>query len=176
MDQATRRHDSGAAGEDASAQAVDARPTRAQGCAPARPLPPVFVVEDDPAIATLITALLNKLGLANPVEYARDSTTAIEALAAGLAHSRLPILILLDLHLLHGTGFDVLRWSRDQSDLSDVPVVMLTGSAALDEVNEAQALGVASYLVKPVGFEALADVVRSLPTRWALLAPEHIDG
>lgn len=58
---------------------------------------------------------------------------------------------------------------RDDACLAEVPVVMLTATALLDEVNEAYALGIASYLVKPVAYDALVDVVRGLDTRWAIL-------
>jgi CheY-like chemotaxis protein len=133
-------------------------------------LPPVLVAEDDAQSRAVFVRLLAKLGIANPVRFAGDGQEAIDYLAAVAAGSEaVPVLIVLDLHMPRRSGLDVLRWVRERGSFARIPVVMLTGSAEMSDVTESHQLGVASYLVKPVGFGALSDVIRRLDLRWALL-------
>lgn len=117
----------------------------------------------------MFVRLLGKLRIANPVEFAEDGQVAIEYLAGVMTGQRpAPVVILLDLNMPRKSGLDVLRWIRDEQALPATPIVILTGSAEMHEVRECHDLGVASYLVKPVGFVALSDVLRGLDLRWAL--------
>ena len=126
----------------------------------------VLVADDDAVARELVVRYLRKLNLRNRVVLAPDGAAAISALGAMTAA---PPLVLLDLEMPQQSGLDVLRWLRARPDLAQVPVVMLTASATLDDIDEAYRLGIASYLVKPVGFAALQDVVRALTLPWVLL-------
>jgi DNA-binding response OmpR family regulator len=53
-------------------------------------------------------------------------------------------------------------------ELAQVPVVILSGDDRAENVTRAYSLGAASYLIKPVGFQALGAVVRALPLPWFL--------
>jgi CheY-like chemotaxis protein len=128
-------------------------------------LPPIVVVDDDAGSCLLMTRLLGRLGLCNPVVVA-GSVAAATDLVRGLP--RLPVLVLLDLGLPDGSGFDVLR-SLGRDALGNAGIVVLTGSDDLADVDTAYALGAHSYLVKPVAYEALGDVVHRLGLPWALL-------
>lgn len=129
---------------------------------------PVVVADDDELARELVVRYLEKLNLRNRVVRATDGTAAMAELAAlGTA----PCLVLLDLDMPGCSGLDVLRWLRTESSFPHAPVVMLTASATLDDIDEAYRLGIASYLVKPVGFAALQDVLRELALPWALLEP-----
>lgn len=126
----------------------------------------VVVADDDEAARVLVVHFLARLGLANRVLHAADGDEAVRILSD---RSLAPVLLLLDGHMPGRSGIDVLKWLRTESRLSAMPVVMLTASAELDEVNEAYELGIASYLVKPVGFSALLDVLRQTSMPWAIL-------
>lgn len=52
-------------------------------------------------------------------------------------------------------------------------VVILTGSSEVDDVDRAYELGISSYLVKPVGFSAMQDVLARLGVPWMLLTAEE---
>lgn len=132
-------------------------------------MPPVLVVEDDLISASVITGLVSSLGVANEVVVIGDGDSAIAWMDASRGPGTGPALVLLDLHMPGSSGLDVLRWMRGDGGYPSAPVVMLTGSAELADITEAYALGISSYLVKPVGFEALSDILRSLPLRWAIL-------
>lgn len=137
-------------------------------------LAPIFVVEDDAASAAVIAKQLTRLGLANPVHVARDGDEAVAWLArhADRATGPVPALILLDRHLPGRDGLEVLRWIHAQPDLRSVPVLILTAASDVAAISEAYALGVRSYLVKPIGFAALGEVVRGLALRWAIVPLE----
>ena len=129
---------------------------------------PLVVADDDELARELVVRYLHKLNLRNRVVQATDGAVAIAELAA---LEVAPCLVLLDLEMPVSSGLDVLRWLRTQSAFPHVPVVMLTASATLDDIDEAYRHGIASYLVKPVGFAALQDVLRELDLPWALLEP-----
>ncbi|HKY78039.1 MAG TPA: response regulator [Acidimicrobiia bacterium] len=134
----------------------------------------MLVAEDDSQSRAVFLRLLAKHGIANPVEFAEDGQEAIDYLTAVAARSEaVPVLIVLDLNMPRRSGLDVLRWLRERHVFSRIPVVMLTGSAELSDVTESHELGAASYLVKPVGFGALSDVIRRLDLRWGLLPAER---
>lgn len=135
----------------------------------APPLPPILIAEDDAEARRIFERLLQKLRVDNPIHFAEDGQVAIEYLAAVVGGERAsPVVVLLDLNMPRKSGLDVLRWLRTEGALPTTPIVILTGSAEMGEVRECHDLGVMSYLVKPVGFSALSDVLRGLDLRWAL--------
>ena len=86
----------------------------------------------------------------------------------------LPVLVLLDLKLPRKSGHEVLAWLREQPGLKRLPVAVLTSSRESADVNRAYDLRANSYLVKPVSFENLVEMVRALDVSWLILneAPE----
>jgi len=82
----------------------------------------------------------------------------------------LPMLVLLDLKLPRRSGLEVLAWMRQQgAPICRIPVVVLTSSKQSVDVNRAYELGANSYLVKPVTFEGLLDMVRALEMYWFMM-------
>jgi CheY-like chemotaxis protein len=82
-----------------------------------------------------------------------------------------PALMLLDLQLPRRSGHEVLEWLRAQeAGLRRLPVVVLTSSREPSDVNRAYELGANSYLVKPVSFDALLDMLRVVERYWLALA------
>jgi len=82
----------------------------------------------------------------------------------------LPALMLLDLKLPRKSGLEVLQWVRQQDGLKRLPVVVLTSSRETADVNRAYDLGANSYLVKPVAFESLLEMVKALNLYWMTLS------
>ena len=83
--------------------------------------------------------------------------------------SPLPVLILLDLKVPRRNGHEVLEWMRAQDGLRRIPVAVLTSSRERRDVDSAYDLGANAYLVKPVDFEELLRMVRSLHLFWLML-------
>lgn len=126
----------------------------------------VVVIDDDAMARELVVRYFGKLQLRNRVVQASDGDSGAQVLAD---ESLLPMLVLLDIEMPGRSGLELLRSMRGDPRLVDVPVVMLSGSAELTEVDEAYELGISSYLVKPVGYAALLDVLRSLDSPWAFV-------
>ena len=81
----------------------------------------------------------------------------------------MPAIILLDLNLPRVSGFEVLERLRRDPALHRLPVVVMTGSTSDPDVNRAYDLGANSYVVKPVTFGALSDMVQTLRLYWLIL-------
>jgi CheY-like chemotaxis protein len=133
----------------------------------------ILLVEDNPTDVLLIQRAFAKAKLANPVHVLADGDTAIAYLEGAGSYSNrteypLPVLILLDLKLPRRSGLEVLAWLREQETLKRIPVVMLTSSQERQDVNEAYDSGVNSYLVKPVEFEALFDMLKAVNLYWVM--------
>lgn len=78
----------------------------------------------------------------------------------------MPILILLDLKLPRRHGLEVLKWLREQPELRRIIVIILTASRENPDIVRAYDLGVNSYLVKPVGFAKLVDLMTQIDNYW----------
>ncbi|HFB83474.1 MAG TPA: response regulator [Thermodesulfatator sp.] len=134
----------------------------------------ILLVEDDPNDVILIKRAFDRARIANPIQVAQDGEEAIAYLAGSEPyHDRslypLPMLVLLDLKMPRKSGFDVLAWIRAQEGLRRLPVVVLTSSKDTPDINRAYDLGANSYLVKPVAFEALIEMVKTLGLYWLIL-------
>lgn len=134
----------------------------------------VLLVEDDPDDVELILHAFGKANITNPVTVMRDGEKAIEYLRGqnGSAE-RLkfppPGLILLDLKLPRRSGFEVLATVRATESVRRVPVIVLTSSNQENDIRRAYDEGANSYLVKPVGRDALVAMARSLHEFWMKL-------
>ncbi len=140
---------------------------------------PILLVEDSPDDALLIQRAFRKANLANPVQLVRDGEEAVAYLSGAPPYEDrtrfpLPVFMLLDLKLPRRSGLEVLAWVRQESVVKRLPVVVLTSSRESVDVNRAYDLGVNSYLTKPVGFEALLEMVKNVNLYWLVLN-EHPD-
>jgi CheY-like chemotaxis protein len=134
----------------------------------------VLLVEDNPTDVILIRRAFDKARLVNPVQVLGDGDAAVaylsgEAPYADRAKHPVPILMLLDLKLPRRSGLEVLEWVRRQPTLKRLPIVMLTSSREERDVNTAYDTGVNSYLVKPVEFEGLIEMLKNVQLYWLLL-------
>lgn len=134
----------------------------------------LLLVEDDPDHVLLIQRAFAKANLVNPLKVVRDGEAAVAYLAgtgefADRQRYPLPSLVLLDLKLPRKSGLEVLDWIRGHPTLRLLPVVVLTSSDEARDMERAYALGVNSYLLKPVRFEDLLDMVKSIGMYWLIL-------
>lgn len=127
----------------------------------------VLLVEDNEDDAELIGRAFRKARIGNPIHLANDGDRAVAAL--GVPADELPVLVLLDLKLPRRSGFEVLQWIRGNAATRRLPVVVLTSSRQSADVRQAYDLGANSYLVKPVGSDALTEMVRTLNLYWCVL-------
>ncbi|MBD2080434.1 response regulator [Leptolyngbya sp. FACHB-17] len=137
-------------------------------------VPPILLVEDDPKEVLLIQRAFRKAEIAADLHIINDGEQAIAYLAGqppfeDRVQYPLPMLILLDLKLPRRSGAEVLAWLRQQPGLKRIPVVMLTASREYADVNRTYDLGVNAYMVKPVSFNQLVEIVNTLHVHWLVL-------
>jgi signal transduction histidine kinase/ActR/RegA family two-component response regulator len=111
----------------------------------------VLVIDDDPATRDLLQRCLV------------DADLSVFAAANGeegvlLAQALRPDAIILDVILPDRDGWDVLRALKDDPELVDIPVIMLT---VVDERGKGLVLGATEYLIKPIDSEQLINLIRS---------------
>jgi CheY-like chemotaxis protein len=129
----------------------------------------ILLVEDNPLDVDLTLRAFSKRKLANPVTVARDGEEAMQLIEGWERGELPPALILLDLKLPKVDGLEVLARLKKHPKLRTIPVVMLTTSAEDSDVQAAYALGVNSYIVKPVSFDKFMDVAEKIEVYWGVL-------
>ncbi len=122
--------------------------------------PVVLIVDDEPGIVDFVELGLSHEGLT--VKAARSAREGLEALQRVR-----PQLVILDVGLPDGDGFDLLRRIRSSSD---VPVIMLTARGDLDDRVRGLDLGADDYIPKPFHFAELLARVRAQLRRQGLAA------
>ncbi|MFD5749466.1 response regulator transcription factor [Streptomyces sp. NPDC127033] len=125
------------------------------GAAPARP-GRVLVVDDEPAILDTVSRFLSFLGY-----DVRTAATAHEALA--VARDCLPELILLDVMLPDGDGFEVMR--RLRGDGLPHAVVFLTARDSRKDLVRGLTAGGDDYITKPFGLDEVAARIQAVLRR-----------
>jgi CheY-like chemotaxis protein len=127
----------------------------------------ILLVEDNPDDRELTLRALRQHRLANRIEVARDGAEALAFL--GAASVPLPKVVLLDLKLPKVSGLEVLEAIRADDRTRTLPVVVLTSSREEPDVKRCYELGVNSYIVKPVDFDAFVKAVADVGLYWLLL-------
>lgn len=77
-----------------------------------------------------------------------------------------PSLILLDLNMPRKDGREALKEIKSDPKLRNIPVVVLTTSKADEDIFRTYDLGVNSFIIKPVTFDGMVDVVKALGRYW----------
>ncbi|TRZ67761.1 MAG: response regulator [Methanothrix sp.] len=116
----------------------------------------IMLVEDNPDDVDLTIRDLKKNDLDRDLHVTADGRETLDALET-LADTRspLPDLILLDIGLPDLSGLDLLRKLKADHRFSRIPVVMLTGSEMVQDIQKSYDLGAVSYLMKPISVDEL---------------------
>ncbi|HSU52578.1 MAG TPA: response regulator [Candidatus Dormibacteraeota bacterium] len=131
----------------------------------------ILLAEDDTNDVVLLQRAFHKAGLRDCVRVVRDGEQAINYLSGkGIYADRdkypLPYLLLLDLKMPGTDGFEVLQWARGETDLKRLLIVVLTSSNLQTDVDRAYELGANSYLVKPVEFDEMVNLIQRFEAYW----------
>ena len=133
----------------------------------------ILMADDDADDRRLTQDALEDGRLANEVRFVQDGEELMVYLrqegkyaGAGAANAPRPGLILLDLNMPRKDGRTALKEIKSDPVLRQIPVVILTTSKADEDVYKSYDLGVNSYIVKPVTFDALVDILQTLEKYW----------
>lgn len=134
----------------------------------------LLLVEDNPNDVELTLHALKKSHLTNKIQVVRDGEEALNFFFGGKDagsnfHLNNPRVILLDLKLPKVDGMEVLKRLKGDPATKSIPVVVLTSSNEERDILETYALGVNSYIVKPVDFAKFVEAMRTLGMYWLML-------
>ena len=134
----------------------------------------ILLVEDNPDDVELTRIAFREAKVANNLVVVGDGAEALDYLFARGAYAGrnpddLPSIVLLDLNLPKVDGREVLQAIRANEKTRSVPVVVLTTSTEPFDVEASYALGVNSYIQKPVDFERFVWAVQQVGLYWLVL-------
>jgi two-component system, chemotaxis family, response regulator Rcp1 len=128
----------------------------------------ILLVEDSPGDIRLTREVLRDAKIANELHIVGDGEHAMAYLRreGDYANAPRPDLILLDLNLPRKDGREVLAELNADPHLHKIPVIVLTTSAAGEDIEHSYDLKAACYITKPIDLDEFISVVRSIETFW----------
>jgi CheY-like chemotaxis protein len=144
----------------------------------------ILMADDDADDRRLTRDALEESRLANDLRFVENGEELLDYLRhqgkfADTESNPRPGLILLDLNMPRKDGRTALKEMKADPDLRQIPVTVLTTSKADEDIFRSYDLGVNSYIVKPVTFEALVDILQTLEKYWfeiVELPPDALKG
>lgn len=131
----------------------------------------ILMADDDPDDRLLARDAFAEARMENRLVFVEDGEQVIDYLNrrgrfADTAKYPMPGLILLDLNMPRRDGREVLAEIKSDPAFKHIPVVVLTTSRAPEDVMKSYRNGGNSYIVKPVTFRELTEVVREIGRYW----------
>ena len=131
----------------------------------------ILLIEDNASDAELTLHAFQKYSRTKHIHLVRDGAEALDFVHRTGAYANrdehtLPKLILLDLKLPLVDGHYVLRQIRANPTVRHVPVVVLTSSREARDIYQSYQLGISSYIVKPVNFDAFIEAAKTIAKYW----------
>ena len=128
----------------------------------------ILLIEDNDADVGLTVAAFRDALVDAHVHRVQDGEEALAFLmrSEGYADAKRPDLVILDLSLPKGSGFDVLEAMKADPTLKTIPVIVMSGSDRSEDQARAYKLQVAAYIVKPADKDRYFAAIRSIKELW----------
>lgn len=130
----------------------------------------ILVAEDDPDDRLLVREAFDESRLVNDLHFVEDGEELLDYLHRRNNYADqdapYPGLILLDLNMPRKDGREALAEIKLNPKLRRIPVVVMTTSKAEEDILRTYDLGVSSFIVKPITFEGLVDIMTALGRYW----------
>jgi CheY-like chemotaxis protein len=131
----------------------------------------ILVADDDADDRQLIREAFDEAKLANDLRFVEDGVEVFEYLErqgrfADPSVSPRPGILLLDLNMPKMDGRKVLEKLKADDRYSPIRVIVMTTSQAEEDIVRSYQLAAASYITKPITFDALVQVVQALGRYW----------
>ena len=131
----------------------------------------ILMADDDPDDCMMVKEALAESRVLNELHTVADGEELLDYLKRrgkfeNLTSAPRPGIILLDLNMPRMDGREALAEIKGDPQLRKIPVVVLTTSKAEEDIYRTYDLGVNSYVTKPVTFEGLVEVMRTMGRYW----------
>lgn len=131
----------------------------------------IVVADDDADDRMMIKDAFEEAKLGNPVDFVKDGVELMEYLNRqgdykNLTNQPYPGFILLDLNMPRKDGRTALKEIKESADLHRIPIIILTTSKAEEDIIKTYNLGVNSFICKPVSFDGLVEIVKTVGRYW----------
>jgi two-component system, chemotaxis family, response regulator Rcp1 len=126
----------------------------------------ILLVEDNPADAQMLRTALGKTGMPVNITHVLDGVEAVEYLAKYENASQCDVVV-LDLNLPRLSGFEVLEQIRSRDELKKLPVVIMSGSTNIDEIDQCYQAGANSYMCKPIHLDEILATTSGFVAYWS---------
>lgn len=128
----------------------------------------ILLAEDNPGDVKLTRKALEQGNIINNLHVVDNGVKAMQFLRqeGEYADEVRPDLVLLDLNMPQKDGREVLEDIKADPELRRIPVVVMTSSAAEEDIVQSYDLHANAYLTKPVSYDGFLDIVRSIEDFW----------
>ncbi|MDX8386682.1 MAG: response regulator [Gallionella sp.] len=131
----------------------------------------ILIAEDDEDDIALAREAAQETHLSTDLHFVKDGQELMDYLKHASAYTDLdssprPCMILLDLNMPRKDGRQALKEIKSDPAIKDIPVIIFTTSTAASDINQAYEIGANSYLVKPVSYTGLVEVMEHLKSFW----------
>lgn len=131
----------------------------------------VLMADDDADDRQMTGEAFEQCRVANDLRFVEDGAELMDYLYhrgkfADMADSPKPGLILLDLNMPKKDGREALREIKADPRFRNIRIIVLTTSKADEDIVRSYQLGAESFITKPVTFNALVDVIKTMGRYW----------
>jgi two-component system, chemotaxis family, response regulator Rcp1 len=128
----------------------------------------ILLVEDNPSDIRLTEMAFKKGRIMNCLHFVRDGEQALDYLyrRGEYENAERPHLVLLDLNIPKISGQEVLKIVKEDANLREIPICVLTGSKAEEDIVKSYKLHANCYIVKPVDLSRLVEVAQTIEHFW----------
>lgn len=131
----------------------------------------ILMADDDEDDRLMCKDALEEARVANRLFFVKDGEELMSYLYhrdeyTDIKKSPRPGLILLDLNMPKKDGREALKEIKEDPSLRQIPIVVMTTSKAEEDIYRTYDLGVNSFITKPVSFESLVDVMKTIEKYW----------
>jgi two-component system, chemotaxis family, response regulator Rcp1 len=128
----------------------------------------LLLVEDNPGDIRLAKEMFKEANIRLNLTVAEDGVQAMDFLRRACSDPRIPKpeLIILDLNLPRKDGREVLTEIKSSADLKRIPVIVLTSSTSVEDVNKVYGEHANCYIAKPSDLDEFARIIKIIEEFW----------
>lgn len=132
----------------------------------------ILIADDQETDAFFVEQAFNQSKIDNIVHRVHDGNEVLDFVRkqGDFVNAPRPSLIILDLSMPGKSGFEALKEIKEDKDLCDIPVIIMSAKQDQADINRAYKLHANAFIPKSNGFENMLDFVQSIESFWFLKA------